>query len=202
MADAKRSDKDWADIYHRCQEGHRNAAWDEVWIYACRLASGGKRYYLGDDAHDVAQRACLKLMKSVSNDAVEVPAAFGTFIYRVVVNEAKDCLERKQKEAEILCEISDPERWAASNGDSADLQRTQAPRPVIEKLMRSLKDKDCAKVLAVYIPYKLKEGPCRSYAEMQKALVMPRGTISTHVRRCFKAMRKLSFFRQIEGEWV
>ena len=96
--------------------------------------------YIGnrEDAEDIAQNACIKLGKSL--DQFRFDAAFTTWLYRLVINTAKDYIKKKARTNDREKPVFEDVAFAS---EDADPEKALSQRDVlhsIDNLPDKLKD--------------------------------------------------------------
>lgn len=124
------------------------------------------------DAEDVAQESCIKISRSISSFNGE--AAFSSWVYRLVLNTAKDSL-RKRKPTVDITAVPEPAS-GEKHGEEA-LAITQ-----LWQAVRQLPEKQRDAVLLVY-----REG-C-TQAEAAYILDCPEGTVAWYISEAKQGLK-------------
>lgn len=128
------------------------------------------------DAEDVAQEVCVKLARII--EGYEARASFRSWLYRVVINAARDHVRKVQRRSE-----ASPE--ALSELPSQDESAEEAlSRQDLWTSVRQLPPRQADAVLLVYAEEK-------SHAETAQILGCSENTVSWHIHEAKKALRSL-----------
>lgn len=138
-----------------------------------------------ENLEDLAQEVFLRLYRALP--AFRGEALISTYLYRIVINVAKDELKRKIREEKPLHSISDEdEGWnerlahPSLNAEQELEQREFSEMVNAELEQLSLVEK------TVLILYHQEE---RSYEQIAEVLRMPMGTVRTHLHRGRKKLK-------------
>jgi RNA polymerase sigma-70 factor (ECF subfamily) len=133
--------------------------------------------YLGnyDDASDVTQEALIKVYKNISKFRFE--ASFTTWLYRIVINTAKDFLKKKNREKVVSIDETQKE-FKDENKDQNPQEHTER-QEVKSEVHRAL-DKISENYRMVIV---LKDIQGFTYDQISEMLEIPIGTVRSRISR-------------------
>jgi RNA polymerase sigma-70 factor (ECF subfamily) len=131
------------ELVRRAQAGDQSAYEELVRIHQPRLlAVIGGIMRRGEDVEDVAQQALLKAYLSLKR--FDLRSAFGTWLYKIAVNECWDYF-RKKKVRPLVYESSLPEdREGSFSHRGVDAARRAEQRDLLDRLLIELDEQDRA----------------------------------------------------------
>ncbi len=133
--------------------------------------------YLGnyDDASDVTQEALIKVYKNISKFRFE--ASFTTWLYRIVINTAKDFLKKKNREKVVSIDDTQKE-FKDENKDQNPQEHTER-QEVKSEVHRAL-EKISENYRMVIV---LKDIQGFTYDQISEMLEIPIGTVRSRISR-------------------
>jgi RNA polymerase sigma-70 factor (ECF subfamily) len=134
-------------------------------------------------ADDLAQEAFLKAYLGLPK--FEARSAFGTWLYRIVVNQAKDHLRRVRSRKEVPLDDLSPAVLADHDGPEreARLRAREKTRELVLRMIGRLPEK-YASILS------LRDLQGRSYEDIAEILNLSPGTVNSRLHRARKLLRK------------
>ncbi len=156
-------------------------------VYKDKVYSIALYFFHGDEAaaSDITQQVFLKLMRGIGKFRGE--SGFGTWLYRMVVNECLDSARRAKArpEREFVIPMAVPGQESAQESEIAEQQRAQSIQAAVAELPPKLR-------VAVLLRY-FDE---LSYEEMARAMNCSMGTVASRLSRgCQMLKRKLEGLR-------
>jgi RNA polymerase sigma-70 factor (ECF subfamily) len=145
----------------------------------------------GEGIEDLAQEVFLRLYRALPH--FQARANLSTYVYRIVVNVAKDELHRAER-ARRLISLDDPGgSWPDRLVHPAlDPAQTFLHGQLMDALERAISQLGLHERAVLTLYYQEE----RSYGEIAEILGIPMGTVKTHL---FRARQRL---RSIMKEWV
>lgn len=170
------------EIIARAKQGDPEALTELIYSqqhYVYRIAMGVLRN--PDDAADVTQEAFLRVFRSLAQYQGE--SRFTTWLYRLVVNLARDELRRRGRQVPVVAAddeldydpfatIADDSRWGNPEQMVALSETQQRIRAALEQL-----DEQYRLALTLYYFDDLK------YQDIAEILDLPLNTVKSHIRR-------------------
>lgn len=151
------------------------------------------RQYLSDraDCEDVAQEVFVKVYRKL--DSFKGQSSFYTWLYRIAVNTATDCLKRRRRDPSVSLESLPPVFDEAVSND---------PAPEKSMMDQELRSRLAEAVESLPEPFKsvlvLREFEDCSYEQMAEILGCSMGTIESRLFRARQRLREklTSYLRQ------
>lgn len=175
------------ELTKRAQQGNRDAFDLLVIKYQPRVLSIIRRYVgRSDDAQDIAQDAFLKTYLALPNFRGD--SAFYTWLYRIVINSAKNHITKRRKDISIAdIEVAEIDDIALlKKNSSLNLPEAELSRDMLEKEISNALGK-LTEDLRVAITLREIEG--FSYQEIADVTGCPIGTVRS---RIFRAREMIS----------
>jgi RNA polymerase sigma-70 factor (ECF subfamily) len=175
---------DESELVERARNGDREAFSCLVKKYEAKvfqLAYGLTRNRQAAD--DLAQEAFIKAYTGLPK--FESRSAFGTWLYRITVNHAKDYLRRSKARKEVSLDDLSPAVLADNDGPEreARLRAREKTRELVLRMIGLLPEK-YANILS------LRDLQGRSYEEIAEVLNISPGTVDSRLHRARKLLRK------------
>lgn len=161
------------DVVRRCQAGDRDAQ-RELYDLCQRDVYGLTVRMVGrQDAADVSQQVFLQAFRKI--DQFRGQSKFGTWLYRLAVNESLQHLRKsKRSPSELASDPLDHRVSVAAQHETGDLLEKALGR--LEPLLRSV--------------FLLKESEGLSYREIASATNIPEGTVGSRLNRARRQLRE------------
>ena len=167
-------------LIKRCQTGDKNAFevllnqhYDSIYRFAYR--------WCGDqhNAQDITQQACIKLARSITS--FEFKSSFSSWLYRLVINCAKDFYKSPNSFNQREEALDDTDKMIQTKNDDQFAQQLYAQQILqhIDTLQDDLKDT----LILVY-------GQCLSHRQAAKQLDIKESTVSWRVHEARKQLKK------------
>lgn len=142
-----------------------------------------------EDALDVSQNAFLKAWKALP--AFTYKSSFGTWIYRITVNAAKDLLAKKIEHSELSAE---EERVADDSDPTENIIRLEK-RDAVRKAL-GLLSPEHREILV------LREMEEKSYREISDLLGIEEGTVKSRINRARAELKNIYLKLYENGEQI
>ena len=167
-------------LIKRCQTGDKNAFemllnqhYDSIYRFAYR--------WCGDqhNAQDITQQACIKLARSITS--FEFKSSFSSWLYRLVINCAKDFYKSPNLFNQREEALDDTDKMIQTKNDDQFAQQLYAQQILqhIDTLQDDLKDT----LILVY-------GQCLSHRQAAEQLDIKESTVSWRVHEARKQLKK------------
>jgi len=175
---------DERELVERARSGDREAFSCLVKKYEAKVFQ--LAYGLTRDRHladDLAQESFIKAYTGLSR--FESRSAFGTWLYRITVNQVKDHLRRAKVRKEVSLDDINPAVLADNDGPEreARLRARERTRELVLRMIARLPEKH-ATILS------LRDLQGRSYEEIAEVLNISPGTVDSRLHRARKLLRK------------
>ncbi len=143
-----------------------------------------KYLYDVDETEDLTQDIFLKIYDNLSK--YRAKSSFGTYIYRIAINECISFLKLKRKKEKQLSELKEriiSSDKALSIDDTVDKLSSKG---ILNKVMEALNDYATDKQRSIFILKHFEGFTIRAIAEIME---MKEGTVKSHLNRCINKLK-------------